>query len=86
MIGVIETKATIKGGELGLKTLKIKDPSKVRDEIAMNGETLTAFSERVGIDLTMLSTYLNGRRRLSPVTAKKIADGLGMEMTQIFLP
>ncbi|MFP7242385.1 helix-turn-helix domain-containing protein [Pediococcus pentosaceus] len=69
-----------------MKTLKIKNPAKLRDRIAMNGETLTSFSSRVGIELSMLSNYLNEKKRLSPTTAKKIADGVGLDMHEIFLP
>ncbi len=67
-----------------MKTLEFKDANAIRNKITLQGDTLTSFANAIDDDLSMLSTYLSGKRRPNPTTAKKIAMGLGVEINDIF--
>lgn len=53
--------------------------------IALKGLTLRGFASYIGVSHSFLSQVLNGKRKPSAVVAKKIADGLGKEIEEIFL-
>ena len=66
-------------------TVAIKDSAKIKQEINRRGEYQKDFAERIGIDKSLFSNYMTGRKQPSAPTAKKIAKGLGLKMTDIFL-
>lgn len=65
--------------------IRFKDKSRVRLMIAEKGESLRGFSDRVGISQGYLSQLLLDKKQPSPKTACKIADGLNVDVKDIFL-
>lgn len=65
-------------------TLKFREPNHVKEEIAMHGESIAGFSRRIKVNYSLMIEYLNGKKFPSPPTAKKIADGLNVEIVDIF--
>ncbi|WP_288846641.1 helix-turn-helix transcriptional regulator [uncultured Fructobacillus sp.] len=66
------------------ETLQFKDLEGTRKMIKMSGENFASFSKKVKVDPSMMSNYLTGKKFPSPPTAKKIANGLGKDMYDIF--
>lgn len=56
----------------------------VRISIAEKGHTLRSFSKEIGVSHSFMSQIINGKRCASPVVAKKVADGLNVDITDIF--
>ncbi|MFC4761066.1 helix-turn-helix transcriptional regulator [Fructobacillus durionis] len=67
-----------------VKTLSLKNPQEFTDTLASLGYSASAFSKYIGISKGTLSAYVQGKRKASPVTAKKIADGLNLKVVDIF--
>lgn len=65
-------------------TLKFRDSSKIKEKIAMRGESISDFSKRAKINYSLMTEYLNDKKRPSPPTAKKIAIALNEEIKDIF--
>ena len=66
-------------------TFHLKSSQKTKLLIALKGLTLRSFASEIGISHSFLSQVLNEKRKPSAVVVKKIADGLGREMVDIFL-
>lgn len=65
--------------------LKMKNANEVRLMIAKEGHTIKTFARKIGVSHSYISQIINGVRVPSPVVAKKISNGLGMELEDIFL-
>ncbi|CAM3098568.1 helix-turn-helix transcriptional regulator [Leuconostoc rapi] len=65
-------------------TLKFRNSDKVKEDIAMHGESIAGFSRRIEVNYSLMIEYLNGKKFPSPPTAKKIADGLDVKIVDIF--
>ncbi|PEF36173.1 helix-turn-helix domain-containing protein [Bacillus wiedmannii] len=65
--------------------VKMKDHIKIRLAIAKMGRSLRGFAKEIGISHAYLSQILNGRHNPSPTIANKIANGLQVEIEEIFL-
>ncbi|PPA70183.1 helix-turn-helix domain-containing protein [Jeotgalibacillus proteolyticus] len=63
---------------------KIKQGS-VRLLIAKKGMSHRDFAKSIGISHSYLSQLVNGKRKPSPSTAGKIALGLNVDLSEIFL-
>ncbi|MEQ6050176.1 helix-turn-helix transcriptional regulator [Lysinibacillus capsici] len=66
-------------------TFKLKSYQSTKLAIALRGLTLRGFASEIGISHSFLSQILNGKRSPSAVVAKKIANGLKVEIEDIFL-
>ena len=64
--------------------LSIKDTQKIKVLIAMDGNSLKSFSEKVGISYSYFISVLSGRYSPSARTANKIAQGLNKEISDLF--
>lgn len=67
-----------------METLPLKNPEELRNLISLQGETVRSFSKNNGISYGYLSQILNGKEP-SPKVAKKISDGVGKSIDDIFL-
>ncbi len=65
--------------------MKLKNPVKTRILIAETGKSLREFAAVTGISHTYLSQILNGKYNPSPTVSFKIAKGLNVRITDIFL-
>jgi len=65
-------------------TLKFRNPDNIKEKIAMGGESVAGFSRRIKVNYSLMIEYLNGKKFPSPPTAKKIADGIRVEIVDIF--
>lgn len=65
-------------------TFELKNPEKVKLEIALNGHSIRSFSNEIGISNSFLSQILNAERKASAKTAKKISDGFNKDVKEIF--
>lgn len=65
--------------------LELIDPVKVRLLIAKTGKSLREYSKMIGISQPYLSQILSKKNNPSATVAYKIADGLGLEIQDIFL-
>lgn len=63
---------------------KFKDKNETLLKIAKTGNSLRAFSEKIGVSQGYLSLLLNGEKHPSPTIANKIAKGLGVDVEDIF--
>lgn len=52
--------------------------------MAYKGFNQTSLSKVVGLNQSTLSNFLNGKRGISPRSAKKIADALDKDIEDIF--
>lgn len=66
-------------------TFELKNLNDTKLLIALQGFTIRGFSKEIGVSHSFLSHILNGKRKPSPVVAKKIADGLNKKVEDIFL-
>lgn len=57
---------------------------KVRKLMLHDGLNISALAELVGVGVSYMSQVLNGKRNPSPKLAKRIADALDVEITDIF--
>lgn len=67
-----------------MSKLKVKDAGSLQSSIAIKGYNLVLFSKEVGVTSPYLSMILRGKRNPSPILAKKIADKLDMQVSEIF--
>ncbi|CAH1853130.1 helix-turn-helix domain-containing protein [Convivina intestini] len=65
--------------------VSVKDKDELKRKIYQGGETLSGFGRRVGVSTPYLSNVVSGKTNPSPTMAKKIADGLGIDLNSIFL-
>ncbi|GAP00806.1 hypothetical protein FFRU_012150 [Fructobacillus fructosus] len=63
----------------------VKEPEELKRHIYQGGESISGFSRRIGVSVPYMSNVVSGKMNPSPTTAKKIADGLGVKLTSIFL-
>jgi putative transcriptional regulator len=64
--------------------IRVKDEVKTKMMIAESGNSLRSFSKHIGISHPYLCQVLNHHRNVSPITAKRISDGLGKKIDDIF--
>ena len=64
--------------------LSIKDSHKIKMLIAMDGNNLKSFSEKVDISYSYFISVLSGRYKPSVRTANKIAQGLNKDINDLF--
>lgn len=64
--------------------LKLKDVSSTRSEIYLMGFSINKFAKKIGVSPSQLSKVLSGEANPYPPFAKKIANGLGVEISDIF--
>ena len=63
----------------------IKDGVQLMREIALCGLSQSQFADAVGISACYLNQLVNGERKPSPSMAKRIAEGLGKDMQELFV-
>jgi transcriptional regulator with XRE-family HTH domain len=64
---------------------KFKDKKETLLKIAKTGNSLREFSKKIGVSQGYLSLLLTGDKNPSPTVANKIAEGLGLQVEDIFL-
>ena len=64
---------------------EILDGEKVKEIIALKGESMRSFANLIGVSPSFISQVLNGKRKVSAVVAGKIAKGLDRKIDEIFL-
>lgn len=64
---------------------EILDGEKVKEIIALKGESMRSFANLIGVSPSFISQVLNGKRKVSAVVAGKIAKGLDKKIDEIFL-
>lgn len=69
---------------ISLITFELKEPKKTKLLIALNGHTIRSFSKEIKVSSSFLTQVLNTDRKASAKTAKKISEGLGKEIEDIF--
>ncbi|PKE16728.1 helix-turn-helix transcriptional regulator [Macrococcoides caseolyticum] len=62
----------------------VANKSEIKILLIRKGLTVTDLSKKIHSDLPYLSQVLNGKRNPSPKLAKRIADALDVEITDIF--
>jgi transcriptional regulator with XRE-family HTH domain len=65
--------------------LIVKDSIKIRKAIALAGYTLNAYAEKIGLSGPYLSQIISGSKLSGPIVAKRICDGLDVEVKDFFL-
>ncbi|WP_252903780.1 helix-turn-helix domain-containing protein [Secundilactobacillus oryzae] len=65
--------------------MRLKSPDYVRNQIALSGYSQNLFARHIGITSGYLSLILNQEVDPSPTIAKKISDGIGENIKDIFL-
>lgn len=58
--------------------------SEVKVTMFKKGLDLNSLSRKLEVDVSYLSLIINGKRNPSPKLAKRIAETLGVEITDIF--
>lgn len=66
-------------------TVELKDGLLTKLLLAKKGKSLRSFSQKIGISHAYLSQVLNKKRNPSVTVAFKIANGLGVDVEEIFL-
>lgn len=64
--------------------LKVKDSANVQSCIALQGDTLKTFSNKVDVTHQFLSAVIRGKSHPSPLLAKRIAENLNRTIEDIF--
>ncbi|WP_235786805.1 helix-turn-helix domain-containing protein [Secundilactobacillus oryzae] len=64
--------------------MRLKSPDYVRNQIALSGYSQNLFARHIGITSGYLSLILNQEVDPSPTIAKKISDGIGENIKDIF--
>lgn len=64
--------------------MKLKNPSEVKEAIALLGYSQNKFANEIGVTSGYVSQVLNEERYPSPVVAFKIANGIGKKVDDIF--
>lgn len=57
---------------------------RLKEVIAEKGMTITEVAEKSGIEKGNVSTYVNGRRQPTIETLEKLADAIGVPITEFF--
>lgn len=57
---------------------------RLKEVIAEKGVTITEIAEKSGIEKGNVSTYVNGRRQPTIETLEKLADAIGVPITEFF--
>ncbi|ANZ58059.1 hypothetical protein BGL34_02000 [Fructilactobacillus lindneri] len=65
-------------------SLKLKDPEKVRKAVSLEGYSINGFARKINSNPGYIGKILYGKKDPYPPLAKKIADGLGVEIKDIF--
>lgn len=65
--------------------IELKNPLEFKKNIAKRGKNIRQFSEEIGISPSYMSLVINGRRNPSPKTANKIAQGLDLDVKDVFV-
>lgn len=60
------------------------DSDKIKREIAIKGYSYRSFSRKIGISHSYLSQILNRKKMPSAPVAKKISEGLGINIEDFF--
>lgn len=63
----------------------LKDSAQLIKAIALCGLSQSKFADEVGISPCYFSQLIRGERKPSPSMAKRIAEGLGKEMQELFI-
>lgn len=56
----------------------------IKQSMLVNGFNISVLANQVNVGVSYMSQILNGKRNPSPKLAKRIADALGVEITDIF--
>lgn len=62
----------------------VKDREQLTKLLVTQGYSLRKFSKEINITSGYLSQIISHKRNPSPMTAKRIAEGLGKKITDIF--
>lgn len=65
-------------------SLRVKDSEKLKKMIALNGDSYRTYADRIGVSYGYLSLIINQQVQPSPITAKKVATGIGKNVKDIF--
>ncbi len=65
-------------------SVKLKKPKEFKRLLAINGYSVEGFARRIGGVSASFDRYMKGQG-MRPERAKKIAEALGVEMSDIFL-
>ncbi|USS87314.1 helix-turn-helix domain-containing protein [Fructilactobacillus hinvesii] len=65
-------------------SLRLKDAEAVRREISLRGDSINSFARKINSNPGYIGKVLDGKRDPYPPLAKKIADGLGMDIRDLF--
>lgn len=68
-----------------MMNVQLKDSKKVRLLIAQTGKSLRSFAMEIEISQPYLSQILSGKNNPSVTVAYKIANGLAIDIEEIFL-
>lgn len=60
------------------------ESKEVKKLMLQNGLNVSALAEQVEVGISYMSQVINGKRNPSPKLAKRIAETLGVEITDIF--
>lgn len=74
----------LKGGINDLK-LKIRNSEQIKEFIALKGKTISSFSKEIKSNPAYIKDIVIGKVKPGPPLAKKISDGLGVNVSDIFL-
>lgn len=67
------------------RVLVLKDTNHLVNSIIFSGHSLTSFAKRAGVSADTMYNIIRKHQSPRPKTAKKIADGLGKKVNDIFL-
>ncbi|USS92844.1 helix-turn-helix transcriptional regulator [Fructilactobacillus ixorae] len=65
-------------------SLRLKNPEEVRKEISLRGYSINGFARKINSNPGYIGKVLDGKRNPYPPLAKKIADGLDMDIRDLF--
>lgn len=58
--------------------------NRIKELRNMNNISQEKFALKIGLDRTYFSSVENGKRNISIINLKKIADGLGVSLSELF--
>ncbi|USS86516.1 helix-turn-helix domain-containing protein [Fructilactobacillus cliffordii] len=65
-------------------SLRLKNAEAVRKEISLRGYSINSFARKIKSNPGYIGKVLDGKRDPYPPLAKKIADGLDMDIRDLF--
>lgn len=65
-------------------TMKLKNAEYLRKKINLNGYSIADYASFLGISRGYLYNIIGNKRTPSPSLARKIANGLGLQLKDIF--